>query len=594
MNVNHDDEISALWQKFAEDVRYLWQKPIPILEHPPDPLTFCRDYVQASRPCIIQNAILDDSGNPLHLTLEDILSKLGPGKILTVDATPDGQGDAVRTTENGEEIFVQPQERQMSLEQFLKHLRQTKTKKQSRAAKDMYGRPVVRLHTSNSGTNSGSCSSLVLPDDFVVYYSRQNDCLRQEVPSLQNLFPPGIEWAREAFGTDLDAVNLWMGNESAVSSMHKDHYENLFYVASGEKIFTLCPPSDVAFLYEHLEFPKGIFEVNDAGKWGVKRMLETEEDPIIRWIAPDVSRTRTTVLGERFPRLQYTHSVQVHIQQGELLYLPSLWFHRVTQSCETIGVNYWYDMKFDSPLWCYFSFLQQLAANKNKEEGDGTKNHKSYFKGFERSVEFEKLWHRLVKLERWKELAIRPSAEECDPEDVFLLEKHPVNLQMLQERCVHVRCEMNKHLPPIQQTALEDHLHAEPSTIPDAGLGLFYKPSSTFEIIPKGTTLCYYTGFIHNFQSTKSISDKRYLMAVKGEILVDPSSVDPGPLKNIIKARYINDPLNEEAVNCRYDPEEVRSAVVATRDILPGEELFLSYGDAYWSSQTTAGRVLSQ
>jgi peptidyl-lysine (3S)-dioxygenase / protease len=61
----------------------------------------------------------------------------------------------------------------------------------------------------------------------------------------------------------------------------------------------------------------------------------------------------------------------VQVQAGELLYLPSLWFHRVTQTRETLGINYWYDMKFDSPLWCYFNLLQNAQACSS--ESDSTK-----------------------------------------------------------------------------------------------------------------------------------------------------------------------------------------------------------------------------
>ena len=83
--------------------------------------------------------------------------------------------------------------------------------------------------------------------------SIQNDCLRTEFSFLQDCFPSTFTWAQDAFGTGPpDAVNLWIGNERAISSMHKDHYENLFYVLSGEKIFTLCPPADVVFLYPKL------------------------------------------------------------------------------------------------------------------------------------------------------------------------------------------------------------------------------------------------------------------------------------------------------------------------------------------------------
>ena len=94
-------------------------------------------------------------------------------------------------------------------------------------------------------------------------------------------------------------------------------------------------------------------------------------------------------------------------------------------------------------------------------------------------------------------------------------------------------------------------------------------------------------------------------MLVAGNILVDP-----GPLPHI-KARYINDPLNEtffnvkyvpdalqssvSSLNCRYsslDPIYVRSAVVTTRAIQPNEEIFGAYGDVYWSCRTIPGRMM--
>ena len=36
---------------------------------------------------------------------------------------------------------------------------------------------------------------------------------------------PFLELAREAFGNDPEAVNLWIGDQRSVSAVHKDHYE---------------------------------------------------------------------------------------------------------------------------------------------------------------------------------------------------------------------------------------------------------------------------------------------------------------------------------------------------------------------------------
>lgn len=217
-----------------------------------------------------------------------------------------------------------------------------------------------------------------------------------------------------------------------------------------------------------------------------------------------------------------------------------------------------------------------------------------YFCGFVRSSAFETLFHRLNDLERWKELAIRPQA--IHPEDTKWIsscsddDDDDVSISDLQQHCLVVRQLMNEALPKSIEVIpqWDDALVVQPSQIPGAGQGLFYQPSSSHHhhpnvVIPKGTTICYYTGHLHSFQSSQQIKDKSYLMMVKGQTLVDPG---PCPW---VKARYINDPLEDEAVNCMFQPQAYRSAVIATRDISPKEELFVSYGELYWSQQSCAG-----
>ena len=106
--------------------------------------------------------------------------------------------------------------------------------------------------------------------------------------------------------------------------------------------------------------------------------------------------------------------------------------------------------------------------------------------------------------------------------------------------------------------------------------------------IEPGTVICYYTGCHHNYHSSKMLKDRSYLLYIDDDILVDPL---PTPE---IKARYINDPLNEVLMNVKYVPEpsKYRCAVVATCRIDIGDELFVSYGDHYWSQQHFHGNVL--
>ena len=152
-------------------------------------------------------------------------------------------------------------------------------------------------------------------------------------------------------------------------------------------------------------------------------------------------------------------------------------------------------------------------------EEDDKIQDSDFFYGFYRSDVFESLFHRLEYLEKWKELAIRP--DSCDPEDADLLEADVDDLVKLQERCWAVRKAMNRALPPIETTEWEDSLVAKTSTIPNTGLGLFYEPGNGKTIaIPSDTTICYYTGHLHNFQSARHFLSKEnqqgYLMAVQG------------------------------------------------------------------------------
>lgn len=46
---------------------------------------------------------------------------------------------------------------------------------------------------------------------------------------------------------------------------------------------------------------------------------------------------------------------------GETLYLPAMWYHRVTQTEETVAINYWHNMSFDHK-WVYYNFLDSFTT----------------------------------------------------------------------------------------------------------------------------------------------------------------------------------------------------------------------------------------
>ncbi|CAG5089064.1 Similar to Jmjd7: Bifunctional peptidase and (3S)-lysyl hydroxylase Jmjd7 (Mus musculus), partial [Cotesia congregata] len=61
-----------------------------------------------------------------------------------------------------------------------------------------------------------------------------------------------------------------------------------------------------------------------------------------------------------YPQYKNVTTIKVKVKKGEVLYLPSLWFHHVQQSHGCIAVNYWYDMNYDIK-YAYFKFMESLC-----------------------------------------------------------------------------------------------------------------------------------------------------------------------------------------------------------------------------------------
>lgn len=216
--------------------------------------------------------------------------------------TPDGMGDAVS---NG--LFVLPYETKMKISNFFEH-----------------------LESGNS----------------VAYIQSQNSCLLNEFKPLKSDIEElrymiiNCSWASESFGVEPDAVNLWIGNERSKSSLHKDPYENIYCVIAGSKRFTLFPPTDTPFLYRTMYKTAKYDKEFNANPLGYE----------IPWthIDPDSPPEE-----EECPLYKHTTPLHVNLEKGDVLYLPSLWYHQVSQKADqcmsaAVAVNFWYDMKFDA------------------------------------------------------------------------------------------------------------------------------------------------------------------------------------------------------------------------------------------------------
>lgn len=322
---------------------------VTVLEGAPDALTFHRNHVAASIPALIRGAV--DSWPALERWKWAYLERHLGDQEFTVAVTPDGRADAplrlgdaaragllseqaweyLKTHDPTTMLFVTPCEEKMSISKI---------------------------------------ASLIRSDDFdehnprVHYVQLQNNNLRGEWSSLLGDVDLSFPFARDAFGCEPDAVNVWIGDERSTTSLHKDHYENLYVVVTGKKHFTLYPPTAFPLLYEEPCIPAHYRERADGDTARLELAVDDAAERV-PWIQVDPLNPDVF----RFPRSVHARPLQVTVSAGEMLYLPALWFHHVQQEPDEegkcIAVNLWYDMQFGLN-WAYYNFMQGMTAQKSR------------------------------------------------------------------------------------------------------------------------------------------------------------------------------------------------------------------------------------
>ncbi|KAI9219156.1 cupin-like domain-containing protein [Blastocladiella britannica] len=183
-----------------------------------------------------------------------------------------------------------------------------------------------------------------LSDAPVAYMQTQNGCLADDWAPLAADVPSDIAFATEALGNAPDAVNIWFGSASAATATHKDNYENLYAVVSGVKRFRLWAPSEAWRMHEEMLIPAQYEpEVSEAARSGLVvgptfRVAVADPESRVPWI-------RKPAADAPF--------LDVQVWPGDVLYLPSQWYHAVYQASTLDGihplcvaVNWWYDMEY--------------------------------------------------------------------------------------------------------------------------------------------------------------------------------------------------------------------------------------------------------
>ncbi|KAJ5050462.1 uncharacterized protein L3040_002345 [Drepanopeziza brunnea f. sp. 'multigermtubi'] len=333
------DPILGLLENYAS----LNLSTITTLPSLPSPLEFLR-FVAQNRPFVIRGGAAD--WKAVQEWNVATLKTLLEGVDINVAVTPFGNADSPVLSPSGELLFVKPHEEQQPFSQFLDFI-------------------IAQEKSLSSRSISPSTQP---PGGEVRYAQTQNDNLPNEYALLSTHVPPSIPFSRIALNSQPDAVNLWIGNSLSTTALHKDNYENIYVQIIGRKTFLLIPPiawsavaerplrpASYARLAQHSprHLPGGGFEiVEEAG----------DPVPFATW-DPDSPLGAEEGNGTRYSK--WVEPLRVELREGDMLYLPAQWYHKVSQSCSEEGicvaVNYWHDMEFGGGFWPMCNFVRDVG-----------------------------------------------------------------------------------------------------------------------------------------------------------------------------------------------------------------------------------------
>lgn len=179
------DEVLAAIEQLGQDIHdYEFYNSIAELDTIPDSATWYRDFVSRNRPCVVRGAV---SHWPATQTwdLDRIQERMGHAQV-TCTFTCDGKADAIQQQDDGSSRFLLPDNRKMTMEEFVTVFRQSKAN----------ASPVPSVQYQNNNL--------------------------AEFESLTKDIDTSFAWALEAFGAATpDAVNLWIGDKRSTTTFHK-------------------------------------------------------------------------------------------------------------------------------------------------------------------------------------------------------------------------------------------------------------------------------------------------------------------------------------------------------------------------------------
>lgn len=109
-------------------------------------------------------------------------------------------------------------------------------------------------------------------------------------------------------------IKSWIGPKGTISTMHTDDKSNILAQVMGEKLIILASPSESDNLYPY------------EGMLNNTTQVDAENLDF-----------------EKFPLVKNVRFYRVVLKEGEMLYIPRLWWHYVRSLTPSISVSFWFN-----------------------------------------------------------------------------------------------------------------------------------------------------------------------------------------------------------------------------------------------------------
>lgn len=129
-------------------------------------------------------------------------------------------------------------------------------------------------------------------------------------------------------------INMWFGQKGYMTPIHFDAADGLLFQIKGKKKVRLISPSQAEYIYRHNHITGGPLNFSQV---------------------PSLSVPLNLV---HYPLLKHIISTEFILNPGEILYIPSGWWHELWYLDECVSLNYWYGIDFNKGLsWLMLNIL---------------------------------------------------------------------------------------------------------------------------------------------------------------------------------------------------------------------------------------------